>query len=211
MKHLSKKESGPARIAKRGGFTIIETMISLALFLIIITIGMNSLLNASLVHQKSQDMASIIDNITFMTEDISRDIRTGYNYHCGDPGSVQTPTVETPKSCVLGGNIFFENSNGVPGSPADQWGYKIDGCTGGDFCNVSRTTDGGLTWVQLNPPGVVLKSFSGFSVLGAEPELQNGDIQQPLVVIKLVGTITYKGTISPFSIQTTVSQRLLDR
>jgi prepilin-type N-terminal cleavage/methylation domain-containing protein len=196
----------------KSGFTLIETMISISLFLIIITMGMNSLLNASLVHQKSQDMASIIDNITFMTEDMSRNIRTGYNYHCGDPLSVQTPTVETPKSCTLGGNIFFENgtTSGVPGNYTDQWGYKIDSLGGGIY-NVSRTTDGGLTWVQLNPPGVVFKSFSGFSVLGAESELQNGDIQQPLVVIKLAGTITYKNTISPFNIQTTVSQRLLDR
>ena len=44
---------------------------------------------------------------------------------------------------------------------------------------------------------------SGFSVIGAEAD----DNQQPLVTIRLNGKITYQGKSTPFSIQTSVSQR----
>ena len=65
---------------KQTGYTIIETMISVSLFLIIITIGMGALLNANLLHQKSRDMRSIMDNLSFIMEDMSRNLRTGYDY-----------------------------------------------------------------------------------------------------------------------------------
>jgi hypothetical protein len=51
---------------------------------------------------------------------------------------------------------------------------------------------------------------SGFVVKGALP-VSGGDVRQPFVIIRLVGTITSKdNVITPFSLQTSVSQRLID-
>jgi type II secretory pathway pseudopilin PulG len=204
QKNIIKKESAcPNRYAKRcgRGYTIIETMIAVSLFIIIVMIGMNALLNANVLHQKSQNMRSIMDNLSFVMEDMGRNMRVGSNYHCINNGVFTGLT--TPLSCASGGAIAFKNS--LDGS---IWVYKIESSDGGVTFNIFKSVDGATTWVQLNPPEIVINSVSGFSVLGAEPP--PGDLQQPLVTIRLVGSITYKNVVTPFSLQTSVSQRMVD-
>jgi len=189
------------------GFTIIETMIAISLFLIIVTIGMGSLLNANLLHQKSQDMRSIMDSLSFIMEDMSRNLRTGYDYHCSDNLS----DLSIPLSCENGGGVIaFESSDGDPEEASDQWVYKIASLDSGETYNISRSVSGGASesFVQLNPEEVKIDSASSFTVTGAEP----GDNLQPFVTIKLIGTITSPkdNVVTPFSLQTSVSQRLLD-
>ena len=188
------------------GFTIIETMIAISLFLIIVTIGMGSLLNANLLHQKSQDMRSIMDSLSFIMEDMSRNLRTGYDYHCSDNLS----DLSIPLSCENGGGVIaFESSDGDPEEASDQWVYKIASLDSGETYNISRSVSGGASesFVQLNPEEVKIDPTSSFTVIGAE---HFPDTQQPFVTIKLIGRITSKGIDTPFSLQTLVSQRLLD-
>ena len=187
------------------GYTVIETMIAISVFLVVIISGMGALLNANLLHQKSQDMHSIMDNLSFIMEDLSRNLRTGYTFHCINDGSFANLT--TPKSCASGGAIAFENALGDKNSSADQWVYKIESQDGGATFNIYKSVDNAQNFVQLNPSEVVMNSISGFSVVGAEVP---PDTAQPFVIIKLVGKITYKDTETPFSIQTSVSQRLPD-
>lgn len=185
---------------KKSGYTIIETMIAVSLFLVVVMSGMNTLLSANLASNKTAKMRSIMDNLSFIMEDISRNMRTGYNYHCGDLASI-----ESPQSCATGTIIAFEEATtGVAGNTGDQWVYKIESN------NIFKSIEGGApnTFVQLNSSEIILKPGSGFSVLGAE--VPPGNTQQPLVNIRLVGEIIYKDTITPFSLQTSVSQRLID-
>ena len=179
------------------GYTIIETMIAMSIFLIVVTIGMNSLLNATVVRNKSQDLRSVMDNLSFITEDMSRNLRTGYNYHCVDDGDV---TKTNPHSCAVGGGISFMSSLG------GQWVYAIyaDG-------SIQKSVAGGAagSFVVLTTPEIKIDPVSGFTVVGAEP-MSAGDTQQPFVIIRLVGTITTKNVVTPFSLQTSVSQRLVD-
>ncbi|HCY17734.1 MAG: hypothetical protein UR62_C0011G0006 [Candidatus Nomurabacteria bacterium GW2011_GWF2_35_12] len=184
----------------KNGYTIIETMIAISLFLVVIMIGMGALLNANLVHRKSQDMRSIMDNLSFIMEDMSKNLRTGYNYHCSDNLS----NFSTPLSCTSGGTVIaFEPTDGNPANDIDQWIYYF----GGDG-KIYKSTDG-LTSspIQLTPDEVVIDSVSSFFVIGAESP---PDTQQPFVTIRLIGEITYKGIKTPFSLQTSVSQRLID-
>src|SRR3990167_6100865 len=108
---------------KQKGYTIIETMISVSLFLVIVMTGMGALLNTNLLHQKSRDMRSIMDNLSFIMEDMSKNLRTGYNYHCFVSGDVIPSTtssvVSTPKSCASGWAIAFEYAFGSPGNHDD--------------------------------------------------------------------------------------------
>ena len=186
------------------GYTIIETMIAVSLFIIIIMMGMNALLNANVLHKKSQSMRSIIDNLSFIMEDMGRNMRTGINYHCVVGGIFTDLT--TPKSCISGGGIAFKNS--IDGS---TWVYKIETQNGGTTYNIYRSIDGGTTWVQLNPPEVLINSISGFSVFGAEPPSAiPPDYLQPFITIRLVGKITTQNVTTPFSLQTSVSERVID-
>lgn len=186
---------------KSGGYTIIETMIAISLFIIIVMAGMGALLNANLLSQKSKDMRSIIDNLSFVMEDMSRNLRTGYSYYCitGD----QIPTGEpSPSNCENGGGISFKSTN-----PDSQWVYYT-GTNPNDSAKYSIFKSvGGGTAVQLTPNEVKITS-SSFTVSGADTG--NGDKTQPFVTIELSGEIDYKDVKSPFSLQTSVSQRAID-
>lgn len=215
----NKKSVCPAKLWRSGGFTIIETMISISIFLVVIMIGVDSLLNASLLHQKSRDRRSAMDNLTFIMDDMSRNIRTGYHLRCVSAVfqtlEAQGTTGNTPKNCEGGGGaIVFENANGTPPDlesgnqyTEDQWVYKIESSDGGTTFDVLKSVDGGVTFVKLNTDDVKLYGTSGFIVTGAEPS----DNQQPLATIKLIGKVTTRGQDSSFAIQTTVSQRSSDQ
>ncbi len=177
------------------GYTIIETMIAVSLFVIIIVAGMGALLNANLLHQKSQSMRSILDSVSFVMEDMSKNLRVGYNYHCIDDGVL---TSTTPHSCGTGGGISFKSSLG------GQWVYYISN-TGKIF----KSVDGAVSFFQMTPDEIVIDPASFFKVAGAEPP-STGDKLQPFVTIKLIGTITIKNVVTPFSLQTSVSQRTID-
>lgn len=200
-------------IHKNKGYTIIETMIAISLFLVIIMSGLGALLNANVLHKKSQDMRSIIDSLNFVMEDMSKNIRTGSSYHCFNLSDTIPPspvsTIASPKSCAGGDGwgIAFEYQYGSKISFSDQWVYYID--NGKIFKNTgSPYIDS--NFVQMTPSEVVIDPISSFTVVGAEAP--PGDQQQPMVIIRLVGTITLasKNVTTPFALQTSISQRAVD-
>ena len=197
----------------KGGYTIIETMIAVSLFIIIVMMGMGALLNANVLHQKSQNMRSIIDNLSFIMEDMSRTLRTGYAYDCypadGSGGSLVPASSFPARSCADGWAIVFEPARGSTSVSTDQWAYYLSGDDINGIGKIFKSTDGAQTWTQLTPNEVDIDQTSFFAVVGAEGPATNS--QQPFVTIKLIGKITYKNVITPFSLQTSISQRNIDR
>lgn len=194
--------------SRNKGYTIIETMIAVSLFVVIVMAGMEALLNANLLHNKSQSMRSIIDSLSFVMEDISRNLRTGYNYQCFDSSQgLAQATLGAPRSCPdsisPGWAIAFEYQNGSSSETTDQWVYYIS--NGKIFKSIDGLT---TSAIQLTSDDIEIDPASSFLVTGAEPP--PGDTAQPFVTIKLVGTITYKDVVTPFSLQTSVSQRSID-
>ena len=201
-------------IKKNRGFTIIETMVAISVFLVVISAGMGTLLNANALHNKAQNTRSIMDNLNFIMDDMSRNLRTGYDYRCynSDSSGVaidnfeysQNPIMSTPRSCPNGWAVIFENANGDPTTTADQWSYFFMNGT------IYKSVDGTDNFVQLTPNEVKINmATSGFSVIGAEPPA-TGDTNQPFIIIRLVGTIAYQNITTPFSLESAVSQRLID-
>jgi len=190
------------------GYTIIETMIAISLFIVIVMAGTNAVLNANLLSQKGRDMRSILDNLSFVMEDMSRNIRTGYNYRCyfNVNGTIDPASVNIPRSCPSGWGIALESQNGNTALLTDQWIYYIGTYNGQN--GIFKSTDGSASFIKLTPDEVVVDAVSSISVLGAEAT--PGNKQQPFVTIKIVGTITSKNVITPFSLQTSASQRLVD-
>ncbi len=190
--------------SRNAGYTIIETMISVSLFTVIVTIALGSLLNANLLHRKSQNMRSILDNLSFTMEDMSRNLRVGYNYYCIPASLVFPSSGSTLSGSNCPGIAFVPVSGG-----SSEWAYEIVTANGGSTYYIRRSTDGGATWVQLTPDEINVNSISSFTIIGAEPP--PGNSRQPFVTIKLVGSITTSnGGTSPFSLQTSVSQRKID-
>jgi prepilin-type N-terminal cleavage/methylation domain-containing protein len=193
----------------KGGYTIIEMMIAVAVFLIVVTTGMGALLSANSLHQKSQDMRSIMDSLSFIMEDLSRNLRTGSAYHCFTGADVIPNTSSTlpstPKSCANGWGLAFEPPGGSSGDNDDQWVYYINN---GQLFKSSAGPYAPTSFVQLTADEIVLDSGSGFSIVGAEPPPANTG--QPFVIVRLAGRITYKNIVTPFAIETSISQRLVD-
>lgn len=199
------------RKSKSAGYTILETMIAVSVFIIVITMGLSALLNANSLHRSSQNMRSIIDNLSFIMDDMSRNIRTGYTYKCFRKGTDLTlsssaiSSSPTTRSCSDGWALAFESTAGLTTNNSDQWVYYID-----NNGKIWRSTESSANAIQLTSNEINIDTTkSGFSVLGAEP-FGSGNSQQPIVIIRLVGTITYKNINTPFSVQTTISQRLMD-
>jgi len=196
------------KINKHNGFTIIETLISVALFIIIVVAGTGALMNVSLIHKKSQDMRSIMDSLNYSLDDMSRNIRTGSNLNCTIvPISVTIISNTTPpfltNSCPSGGPaVSFISSDG-----SSRLNYYFSQNPGGNYSLYTASSVAQFP-VQLSSNEVNFSSASGFTVIGANPPPT--DYQQPLVIIRLVGTITTNGSVTPFSIQTSVSQRAAD-
>ena len=195
----------PKNIKKESGYTIIEMMIAISVFLVVVTMGMGALLNANLLHQKTQDMRSILDSLNFTMDDMSRNLRTGYNYHCIDGTLNGSEGGSSAYSCPGGGGgISFTASDG------SRWEYYMafnPSINDSKALSIFRLGGGEINPVQLTSNEVAIDSMSLFSVIGAEPP---PNTQQPFVTIKLVGSILYKGASTPFSIQTSVSQRQID-
>lgn len=195
------------KLSTNKGYTILETMISVAIFLLIVEFGMGSLLGANNLHQKSQSMRSAFDSLSFVMDDLSRSLRTGYDYQCFrknvDP-TLSPGTLSNPRSCSDGWAIAFEADVGDAGNNNDQVAYYISGG------KIWKSTNGAASFIQLTSDEIVIDVVSGFSVLGAERVEDSSNRQQPLVTIRLSGTITYRSIITPFQVQTTVSQRLVD-
>ena len=205
------------KIKLKSGFTIIETMVSVSIFIIIVMAGMTALLNANLVHNVSQNMSSIMDNLNFVMDDMTKNLREGDTYDCINdiPSSVVATSGEDCKGIAFKSgnddgtiNYFVYYLDDSSSGSYQIWRYSSNNIAGiNDITNYTQMTSGD----QLS-----IKNYQNvFSVLGAAKPILNagtytGDLQQPLVTIKLAGSIKYKNTETPFSLQTSVSQRSKD-
>jgi prepilin-type N-terminal cleavage/methylation domain-containing protein len=185
------------------GFTLIEVMIAVGLFVVIMTIGIGAVLNSNNNYKKTQTLRAITDNLSFIMEDMSRNLRLGSAYHCMDANA--PASLEDVHDCQSAATLAFESMTGTPGNASDQWVYGItaDGA-------IIKSTDGGASSKNLTPPEVLIDTArSGFTVVGSTA-YASGDQTQPRVIIRLSGKVAYKDLESTFNIETTVSERLID-
>lgn len=188
--------------SKTRGFTLIEVMISVLIFSIVMTVALGALLAMSQSDQRAQALKSVVDNLNFALDSMSRTIRTGYSYDCG--GTHAGPHDCAPPSTAAELGL-------VPASGSAQVYYRFD--TNQSVCGtqtipgcISRSTDG-LNWYPLTSPEVIITSLQ-FIVTGSTP----GDTVQPKVTILISGNVNVPGiTKSAFNLQTSITQRIYDQ
>lgn len=183
-----------------------EMLIATMLFTIIMIIGTGAVLNVNAVHKKTQKMRAVIDSLHFVMEDMARSLRVGSDYICSNTADFNTLNPSFP-NCGNGVLISFEAVDGDPQESGDQVAYKIDfNPIDPQNLSVFKSENSGGVFFQLTPSEVEIdEKTSGFTVFGAS----TGD-GQPRAIIRLNGVVITKDFRSPFSIQTTVSQRLLE-
>ena len=193
--HETIKRRSDTRPSFRAGFSLIEILVSVSVFSMVMLIAVGSLLTLVEANRKAQALKSVMNNLNFSLENMSRAIRLGTDYHCG------LGLVEEPQSCIGGDTqLAFESEVGDPGTSDDQVIYRIYGT------QLEQSIDGGAIFIGITAPEVIIEDFK-FYVIGAE----RPDRLQPRVIMTIRG---YAGVSlrakSNFNLQTMVSQRILD-
>lgn len=193
------------------GFTLVEVMISIGLFTVIMIIGITAVLGVNNTYRKTRSMRSAIDNLSFIMEDMARNIRLGTNYRClNDIQDLDFSVIEDAEDGVNCVGIAFEPFwSPVTGDQGDQVVYFISdsGGFGSIFKSLEGSNDPANNLLPMNSVDVDIDiTKSSFAIYGTD----NLDGEQPAVFIKINGTARSGQAETNFNLQTTVSQRFID-
>ncbi len=176
------------------GFTLVEILVAVGIFAVIVMMSLGALANIFDANRKSQSLKTIMTNLNFAVEIMTREMRFGTNYHCGTSG-----TLTLAQNCSSGDSfISFRSSTGT------QNVYRLNTETH----QLEKSEDGGNNYLGITAPEINIQALS-FFVLGAGQGASSGN--QPKIIVLIRGYAGSKATSqSSFSLETTVSQRVLD-
>ena len=205
-----KKMSGKKK-AKKSGFTLVEMIVSVALFSIVVTVSTGALLQVLATNQRAQAIETVMNNLDFALQQMARDIRVGTNYTCN--AGNDNPSLD----------ISASHDSASPDSPCQSFSFTAQGnssisdphriiyglySSGPNSGSIFRSIAGGTPY-PITASQIIITNLS-FYVSGSTPGI-DGDQDQPKVLIVLQGYVKIKNDRTNFNLQTTVSQRLLDR
>ena len=170
------------------GFTLIELMTAVSIFIIVMTISTGSIISVFDANRKSRSLKTVLNNLNLAVESMSKEMRFGKNYHCG-PG-----TVTVPQNCPSGDTLMsFLSSDGV------QITYRLNGTT----IEKQIESEG---YIAVTAPEIIINDLTFFA-LGAG----TGNSFQPKVIVRIRSHAGAGKSRSDFTLQTLISQRTLDR
>lgn len=174
-------------------------MVSISIFTMVMIVAVGSVFAIVDANKKTHSIKSVMTNLNFALESMTRDIRVGTMYGCDT-------AVGTPGDCQSGGDTFhFKANRDVDGNGLAD-----------DFIEYSLGQENGVWKIMkgVYPAGIV------FPITAAEIHIESmkfyvtgtraDDGVQPKAVITIRGYAGVSGTLSKFNIQTTVSERALD-
>lgn len=181
------------------GFTLIEIMVSVAIFTIIMTTGIGALVSITNSYRESQRNKQVNDALNYSLESMTREIRLGTNYF-SEPQN--NGSDQGSKNDGSGDSLGFDAT--------DSRGYIIFRHNENNQ-TLERISFGGTignnTAELTNSETVEIRDVN-FTVIGTDTPGENGDDRQPLVWIQIQASSPGSDNIS--TVQTLVSQRLLD-
>lgn len=213
-------------LLQQRGFTLIEMIVSLAIFSLVATVSVGALLVLVAGNQQLQQEQSVMTNLSFALDSMSREIRTGTNYFCVSESSASSLSSVFNNSSNLDqvlANRVQDCSNGNP-SNLRYHGLAIK--EGGDSVTVLSdrilyfydSTEkkiyrriGAQRAESIVSSGVVIEDLE-FFVSGAKPQSAGGGgiTDQPAVTLFIKATEQGDAARKPYYLQTTVTQRTLD-
>lgn len=198
---------------EKEGFTLVEMLVSIAVFMTVMTIAVGSFISILNANRKSQAMKTVVDNVTFAIDSISRSIKTGQDYKCANGTK---DSVELLTSCPDGAN-FIQYYNSTDGKYTQYIFVKTEDIDpdslgeGNIQKRICSLDNGGCgDWQSMTGPvsNINIKNMK-FYVLGTGTEaLPYGSKKQPRVIITVEGASGDESVYSntSFMLQTTVSR-----
>lgn len=99
-------------LPKRRGFTLVEMIVSLAIFSIVSVVALGSLVKIVSANKKAQTLQASISNINFAIDSMSRELRTGNYYLCesnsGNP-NYEGDNMDDVRECPSGPAVDENN------------------------------------------------------------------------------------------------------
>lgn len=182
----------------QAGFTLIEMIVSVALFGIVMLVSVTALVALIDANRKAQALQSVINNLNIAIDGMSRALREGSNYRCGS---------STGGDCTTGGSIiYFESHDGLAGT-GDDWVYEF---RDGRIYKSENGSSNPIDQVAITASEVTIDTTTGqnFYVFGTS----RTDVVQPKVMVVIKGSAgTTKANVkTTFHVQSTAVQRILD-
>lgn len=213
----------------QSGFTLIEMIVSLAIFGIVVTISVGALLVLVGTNQRLQGEQSIMTNLSFALDSMTREIRTGSAYWCfsslnsnqyTEGGDLDTLLPDTQVSDCSDGHGNNPNSWRYHGLAFIEGGDSISDSAGEDRILYLYDKDEKIIYrrVGTSKQSLVSEEINivdvDFFVTGSEilndASSGLGETKQPTVTIYIRASENADGSGKQFEVQTTVTQRTLD-
>jgi prepilin-type N-terminal cleavage/methylation domain-containing protein len=117
--NLSTAQSGT------GGFTLVEMIVSLAIFAVVAVVALGALIKIIDANNKAQTLQSAMTNVSFGLETMSRELRVGTEYDCQNSSSASVPSSlssvtactgldQTPSGALIAFNSSSMDNASVP-------------------------------------------------------------------------------------------------
>lgn len=174
-------------VMKNKGFTLIELLTAVTIFTVVMTISMGAIIGIFDANRKSRSLKTMMSNLNLAVESMAKEMRFGQNYHCG------SGNVTIPQNCATGGTLMsFLSSENV------QITYQLNGAA------IEKQIAGG-TFSAVTAPDTIIDSMT-FYTLGSG----TADTLQPKVIIIIKSHSGTGKSRTDFTLETLVSQRVLD-
>lgn len=114
------------------GFTLIEIIVSLGIFSIVAVIAVGALVRVTGANRQAQSIQAGVNNVSFVLDAISREMRVGSDYHC------------------IVGTDLYNNTPGLPNNPCTA---SLVDSSAGDviiyFTSSNKDTNGNFVYAYL--------------------------------------------------------------
>lgn len=212
---------------KQHGFTLIEMIVSLGLFSIVVSVAVGALLMLVSTNQRLQGEQSVMTNLAFALDSMTREIRVGSYYYCDsqstENGSTNIFNSDNDLDTVLQATSYRDCSQGNSGNTRLHGVAFLEGgnsITAGDerilyfFDNTDKTIYRrvGAEAKQSVVSSAINIERVDFFVTGTKSVSVGGGsvTDQPSVTIYVEATEANDPGGKVYSMQTTVTQRTLD-
>lgn len=187
---------------RKRGFTLVEMIVSLGLFVVVLSVSVGALLSMVSANRKTQSLRNAMDNLNLSMEEMARNITQGRTYHCGaNVFSYPVAGIDNELNCPSGDNNFLavEAHSGSSTYSGDQFVYKLEPTTK----RLQKSDDSGQSFSYVTAPSIKIDHLTFYV---SDQDAPNNE--PPRVIITIGGTAGDKeGTKTSFNIQTAVTQR----